>query len=459
MLVVVVLLAAGVRVVGLDRPAHFVFDERYYVPPACRAAFGDEPACSTPSPYDAHPPLGKWLIATGIRALGLHPVGWRMAAAVVGSATVGVLYVAARRLLGSTLAAAVAAGLLAIDFLHIVHSRLAMLDVFLTFFVVFAFLAYVLDREQTRALREASGSRRPRLRPWQVFAGVAAGAAMAVKWSGALILGAVAILSMLDASTTGSHPRQRRGRLACAGLALRTTTPLAAIAAAVYLAAHLTATPGTLLTWPWEPGARLRTALAVELQRVRTQTALPFGYLGETGPWTWPSGLPPILYSVERVDRTVFAAILALGNPAAWWPAILVLAAMFVRFWRNAEWPSPDLVILVAFLANYLPWWLIYLVRPVYLFHFLPAVPFLYLAVARTGGLMAASSRGGRVALGTYLAVTGLVFCLAAPVVIGMPVSLTPLYHPPANYLFVRLPNCSAVQLVPAPADAQPEPC
>jgi hypothetical protein len=62
----------------------------------------------------------------------------------------------ARRLLGSTLAASLAAGLLTFDFLHFVMSRTAMLDVFVVFFGLVSFLCLLYDRDRSVTIRPVS---------------------------------------------------------------------------------------------------------------------------------------------------------------------------------------------------------------------------------------------------------------------------------------------------------------
>ena len=89
-----------------------------------------------------HPEVGKWLIALGEKAFGMDPFGWRISAAVVGSLMVLVMCRLARRLTGSTLLGCVAGLLLCFDGLHLVLSRLALLDIFLAFFLLCAVRAW-----------------------------------------------------------------------------------------------------------------------------------------------------------------------------------------------------------------------------------------------------------------------------------------------------------------------------
>ena len=97
-----------------------------------------------------HPEVGKWLIALGEQAFGMDPFGWRVAAAVVGTLMVLVMCRFVRRLTGSTLLGCVGGLLLSFDGLHFVLSRLALLDIFLAFFLLCAVHCLVADRDWLR---------------------------------------------------------------------------------------------------------------------------------------------------------------------------------------------------------------------------------------------------------------------------------------------------------------------
>ena len=83
-----------------------------------------------------HPEVGKWLIALGEKGFGMDPFGWRIAAAVVGSLMVLLMCRFVRRVTGSTALGLVGGLLLALDGLQLVLSRLALLDIFLAFFIL-----------------------------------------------------------------------------------------------------------------------------------------------------------------------------------------------------------------------------------------------------------------------------------------------------------------------------------
>src|SRR5690606_17549053 len=170
--------------------------------------------------FVVHPPLGKWIIALGMAAMGPgSSFGWRVMTAILGSLTVLLVYLVALQLTRSRTVAGIAGGLLAIDGLGIVMSRIALLDGILTFFILLGALFVLLDRRRTMPLLNAIGraddeNAPPRMigpvlwaRPWLIAAGVALGAASAVKWSG---LYALAVFG-LYVVVTDALARRRAG--------------------------------------------------------------------------------------------------------------------------------------------------------------------------------------------------------------------------------------------------------
>lgn len=242
----VTVIAGLLRFVRLDQPATTltdkgavqgpgdIFDEVYYACDAYnlvqhgfeRATQAGAAFCtSTDAPaFVVHPPLGKWLIGLGEKAFGFNTFGWRFAAAVVGTLTVLLVVRIGRRMTGSTLLGGFAGLLLALDGLHFVQSRVAMLDVFLVFWVVACFGALVVDRDQVRTRLAAAAdpaTARLGLRPWRLLAGISAGAALATKWSGLFPVAVLVVLAVVwevGARRTAGVPEQQPWRAGLGGL-------------------------------------------------------------------------------------------------------------------------------------------------------------------------------------------------------------------------------------------------
>ena len=151
------------------------------------------------------PPAARQVaIALGIKAFGMDPFGWRIGSAVAGTLAVTGVALMAQLLFNRPIWTFVAGLLLALEHLSVVLSRLALLDVHLQLWIVAGFLCLVLDRRwidlRTRAGPTSDGERAPvpspLWRPWRYAAGIAFGAAVAVKWSGSLgMIAAIVIRS------------------------------------------------------------------------------------------------------------------------------------------------------------------------------------------------------------------------------------------------------------------------
>ena len=393
--------AAAVRLVAIGRPLGFVFDEIFYARNACRYVVGDPSVCGIDELASrAHPPLGNWLIGAGVKLFGFEPFGWRIAAAVAGTITVALIYVLAWRLLrrgvpgrAATVGAFAAAGLLATDFLHVVQSRIGMLDVFITLFVVAAALAIVLDRDGSRDRRWLLG------RPWRLVAGASLGAATAVKWSGAYV--ALAVIGLVIAWELARRHRERPAdgwgqvvRSAIAQEALPTLVLLGLVPLAVYVLSYTGRMPGEVIGLPWVEGTFWRGVFEHQRQMLEFHTTLAGDHPYESPPWSWIALKRPVAYYFSAEGGS-YREILALGNPVVWWPATVALVVLAVRWVRSGAglWRAEP-VILAGAIATYVPWMILSGARSqVFLWYLLPTVPFLCLAL----GAVAAWLWGARV--------------------------------------------------------------
>ena len=183
--------------------------------------------------------------------------------------TVALTYVLARLVIPEVLPRAAAAGatfpagLLALDVLHLVQSRIAMLDVFLALFVVAAFVAVALDL--SAAPRPERGGIGPWLfgRPWRLLAGVLIGCAVAVKWSGAYSGPGSSSSSSAGRSSQenrrlGSAPQLVvgiRGRVP--GRGAQDSRTAGVRTSLVYVLTYAGVAEGSLLAAPWREGSWL----------------------------------------------------------------------------------------------------------------------------------------------------------------------------------------------------------
>lgn len=409
--------AAGLRLVNLTHPQEVMFDETYYVKDAwslwtlgyeakwddgadAQLVKGDDSGMQTTASFVVHPPLGKWIIAWGMASAGPgSSFGWRVTTAILGSLSVLVVYLIALLLIRSRTAATIAGGLLAIDGLGIVMSRIALLDGILTFFILLGVLFILLDRRRTMPRFEARALRSPTLmngpvvwtRPWLIVAGVAFGAATAVKWSGVYALAVFGLYVVI----TDALARRR------AGVVLWPTDAVFRQGLASFVLSMGPALVTYLASWTgWflTSGGYGRHADANPLIALwKYHEAILSFHVGLATPhpyaspaWQWPLLLrPTAMWVADKpapcgTDHCI-AVISSVPNPLIWYAGVAAAVYLLYHFVRGLvvrKSVGPRLTIpLVGLTATYLPWLLVPN-RTIFQFYTVVMVPFLVIALA-----------------------------------------------------------------------------
>lgn len=407
------------RFVRLQEPMRHVFDEAFYARDSCLYTTIAEAACWGNAHAEVHPPLGKWIISLGIRVFGYDAFGWRFMAAVAGTVSVALMYVLAKKIMRSTTAASLSAGLVAFDFLHFVQSRVAMLDIFASLFSIVSLV--LLAEERTRMLHTDQSSRITTLR---VGLGIACGAALASKWSGGLTLLACIwlLLAWSSSRQRGSSSFIRLGRaLRRQGASLLITLILIPIV--VYTISFIgTVDPedGTLTATSWVKGFATKQVDMLNFHRHTVDTTI-----ASSPPWSWPLIKRPVPFFVQKDEQVV--EVWFGGNPLLWWPALLSLGYLGWRWTRNQDPEDPAGFIVGGFLLLYAPW-LLLTIPPftwaralVFIFYLLPALPFMYLALARVIQMLASRVRGWVAVVAAAVAVGSFAFFY--PILAAQPIS------------------------------------
>ena len=434
------ILAAVIRLPGLDNVRTLIFDETYYVKDAWSlltlgyegtwakdvdAAFaaGDVSGLSTVGGYPVHPPTGKWLIALGMKIFGqADPVGWRIAAAICGIITVFLLCRLAQNLFRTPALTLLAGLFLATDGMAIVMSRTSILDGFLTMFALAAFLCVVKDQETSRPrllakLREWDGLGAPRQgwsdlrtyltrqdrrpftigpnagnRPWLLAAGVLAGLSCSVKWSGIYALAFLGLFVALREVTCrwrAGHPSPIRGALLAdiwwAFILMVPTAILTYIASWFGWFAHPAAHGHGRSGIPGFAGSLADLWLYhKEMWTFHNGLSTPHTY--QSSPYTWLAQYRATSFHWANgpevtgcTSGTCATDIVALGNPLLWWIGIGALIVVLWATVRYRNWRTG--IITLGYIALYVPW-LAYAHRTIFTFYTVAFAPFVALAVA-----------------------------------------------------------------------------
>ncbi len=437
----VTLVAGLLRFWKLGEPKAVIFDETYYAKDAwalLKRGYevnwpkdynktvidlgSNVPVGHDPS-YVVHPPMGKWVIAAGEWMFGLNPFGWRFMVALLGTLSVLMVCRIARRMFRSTFLGCLAGLLLAVDGLHLVMSRTALLDLPLMFFVLAAFGALVIDRDKARAKLAAAlpmddeGVVRPdagiaetlRLgwRPWRIAAGVFLGLAFATKWNGGVFLVAFGLMTVLWDVGARRTAGARRPYVATLK---RDVLPAFVSTVPVLFATYLATWTGWLLhtdkgdrgylrEWGAEhPSSGFggifpdwwRSLWHYSNQVWDFHVNLTSHHDYESNPWSWLVLGRPVSYYYESpapgspgcpadVREKCASEVLALGTPLLWWAACFAVLYLLWRWFFRRDWRAG--AIAGAFLAGFLPW-LRYQERTIFLFYAVVFVPYLCMGLS-----------------------------------------------------------------------------
>ncbi|MDF2975810.1 MAG: glycosyltransferase [Actinomycetospora sp.] len=432
-----------------------IFDEKHYVPQAWQVlrngGYEDNPG------YElvVHPPLSKQLMAVGQWVFGYDPVGWRAASALAGTLCILAIVRIARRLTRSTLLGGLAGVLLIADGVSHVSARVGMIDVFPAVFVLLAFGALLVDRDDVRArlatvvaegrIGDSVWGPRLGIRWWRLAAGACLGLSLAAKWSG---LYYIAFFGLLLVGFDAAARRAAGVARPFVGTLVRDVAPALwaclAVPVLVYVASWLpwianeTGTDrhavgqqlpvGGVLP-DWLRGLVYYSTKVLEFHAtLDTPRGSPHPW--ESKPWTWPMGLRPMLYSYESGtgelgcgSSSCVSAVMLIGTPAMWWLAVPALGWSLWRVVTAFDWRHA--AVLVGYGAGYLPWFT-NLDRQMYFFYMTPVAPFLVLAIVLAlGEFLGRREQGlerrrtGTLVVGVY---TGLVvanFAWLWPILVG----------------------------------------
>lgn len=380
--------ALTLRLWRLDSPKGYIFDEVYYAKNAnSLITSGVELDPQGGAEFIVHPPLGKWLIGIGIKLFGNNEFGWRISAAIFGTASILIIYLVAKQLFKSEFLSLSAALLMAFDGLHLVLSRIALLDIFLMFFILVAF--YFLIKENF----------------W--LSGLAIGLGISSKWSALFI---IPFLILLTISYKKINLTQLLERL----------TQFILLPLSIYF----TSWSGWLLSdkgWGRESSSNPITSLwNYHLEILNFHTNLVEAHSYSANPWSWlVLGRPTSFYYETPTNcgsGECAQEILAIGTPILWWTAIIAIAITIGLFIQNRG-VKPQ-IILAGFAGTYLPWFM-FQDRTMFFFYAISTLPFLILAIIYCFNQLL-KHQNHRIFISAFIILVAINFIYFVPVFIGL---------------------------------------
>ena len=355
------------RMINLGLPKGFIFDEVYYVDGARDLMkYGVEVSGSNPE-FIVHPPVGKWLIASGITIFGDNEFGWRFASAVFGTLLILLFARLIHVLFYSPLLTALGAALMAVDGLLLVHSRTALLDLFLTFFTLLGVFLWHRNRH--------------------VWAGVAFGFAIGCKWSAIYfiaVIGLLAVYRILIAHDIRKAIKPIAAKFAQYGL----------LPVFVYMltwTGWFISDRGWSRQWSNNP---LASWFHYHSEMLNFHTGLTEEHPYQANPWSWLiMGRPTSFFyaSPQGCDAKDCAQeVLALGTPILWWAGTIAIAVV-IGYWikslilRRSD--SALNIVVLGIAAGYLPWFAMQQ-RTAFSFYAIIFEPFMIVAIVYCAKLL-----------------------------------------------------------------------
>lgn len=336
-LFIIVSFALVSRILFLGSPPKEYFDEVYHAFTARQILHGNKMAWEwwnvPPKGFAyewTHPPLAKLGMVLGMLILGENSFGWRILGALLGVGSVYLVYLIAKRLFDDEKVGLLSSAVFALDGLPLVMSRIGMNDIYILFFALLSIYLFMKERN--------------------LFSALALGLALASKWSAVLTIPILGILNL-----------QRKNKFQLGILWFLLLVPT------VYLASY---------TLFFLSGHNFATFIELQKQMWWYHTNLKATHPYSSLWWSWPILARPIYLYTSGYINGVVANIYAMGNPSIFWGGLV--AVIWGIYYSFANKLKNLGTVIFSYFIFFVPW----LISPriMFLYHYLPSIPFLAIA-------------------------------------------------------------------------------
>ena len=381
-----------------------------------------------------HPPLGKVLIAAGVKLFGMTPFGWRFMGTLIGVFMIPVIYIFARRMFNYKWLATVTCLVFTFDFMHFAQTRIATVDVYVTFFImlmyVFMFKYYSMSFYDTPI--------RKTLVPLGLC-GISMGLGIACKWTGIYAgLGLAVIFFMTLYSRYREYvyamqnPNGETDGIKHKDVVsfFKKNTSITIIFCCIFfvviplLIYALSYIP--YLNTPNTNGIKSiidnQSAMFTYHSKTVVETTHPF-----SSRWyEWLIMKRPVWYYSGTVSDTVKEGISTFGNPAVWW--IGIVAFIYTVYLSIVKKDRVSLFLVISYLAQLVSW--IPITRTTYIYHYFPSVPFVVMMIGYSvfslynNTSSVKSKINYKISSFVYVGIVIALFIMFYPVLSGQPCSV-----------------------------------
>lgn len=386
------------RFYHLGIPSSIVSDEHYFVD------FGRHYLTHT-FYHDVHPPLGKFFIALGIRIFGDTSFGWRFFIGLFGSLLIPLAYLLAKKIFKGYFIPLVFSLFFLFDGLFFVQSRMARLDVIYVFFILltyYLFFHYLASETPKKA------------HFFLLLSGISFGLSISTKWFALATLVPLVILYLSQTKWWQTSCLKNLFNFS-SGFHLSW----------FYFVIYLIIIPFSLYFLIWQIHYGLTATKPItwyENYKIFTyhENITEIHTYGSSF-WSWPLDIQPFPYFSEKAGDKI-KVITDLGNPLIWWPALVGTLYFFRKYLLRNKKAN---LLLLIFLCHFSPF--IFIKRSLFLYHFLPAAPFLWLIFIYFFNDYWQKNKRNKIIISSYLILVLVSFVFFWPVLSGQEISQTAL--------------------------------
>lgn len=347
-----------------------------------------------------HPPLGKLIIAIGLKLFGVTPFGWRFSGTLCGVLMLPLIYAFLQRMFGMRRVSVCCTLIFAYDFMHFTQTRIATIDSYSVLFILgMYYFMYRFISEDEKKERHL------------LLSGLFFGFGAASKWTCLYAGAGLAVIWLLYWCLSGSMWKKPFWKNVLLCLCCFVALPLS-----IYYLSY----------WPYGITAGLKgwkmPFTQEYLRVVLDNQRYMFSYhssLVATHPYSskwyqWILDIRPILYYL-KYNGDKRSIIAAFTSPLLCWGGLLAMICAGLRSLRDRRAGF----ILLGYLAQLLPWVLVS--RLTFAYHYFPSELFLVLAL---GYVLSELENRGRKGFTIAAAVIAVVlFALFYPCLSGVEVS------------------------------------
>lgn len=373
------LFSLAFRLYHLSNIKDLVFDEVYFVDFAKKYLSGTEF-------FDIHPPLGKLIIACGIKIFGDTQFGWRIMSVILGTALIPLGYITAKEL-GGKIVGIFTVLILSFDGMLLVYSRLGLLDILLSFFIILSFYLFLKFANSKKFI-------------YLPLVGLFLGLTASIKYIGWLL-----VLLFIVIAIVKKIPLKKY-------YWLYYLIFLLVIPAAIYFGFFL-------FNFPYKN--LIPDVLNWHRQSLNYNIHLTEGHPYGSKWWTWFLLLRPIWLYFKDIGGK-YVGVVGMGNPLAWWSSIVVVPLLIYYTIKKDKTAQ---ILLSAFLIFLVPW--AFVKRVIFIYHAIPSFIFLSFAIAYfLEKLMV--DKIGKTIVAVYFAILIAFFVFFLPIWIGLPIESSKFY-------------------------------